>query len=221
MTPDCDRFELELGMRQHGALDAAEEAALDAHLAGCASCRRFADTGDVFDSTLRRRAAAEAATVDWTHLERGVHQLQRSHRLKLWLAPVFLLQTPLAFLVGTGHLPPPQVLAIAPFATVAIYLAYVWLVNRPFREVLAVVKSSDDLLAGYLRELRRQRLRARIFVVVNSVLSVACIAFGLVEGGVRLSWYMIGCQLLFSLWAVYDARYTLPRLARAIAEVTR
>jgi hypothetical protein len=220
MTPaECDRFEVEIGMRQHGALDRKEEAALDAHLVGCAACRQFAVASGDTEAALRTRAASDVRLVDWSELQRGVHRLGRSYRRKLWLAPIFLLQVPLIFLLGTGHLPPRELLTVGPFATVGLYLGYLWLVNRPFREVMAVVKHGDDLLLGYTRELRRQRLRARIFVVYNGLLALGCLGGVLAAPNLRVRLFSLGCTLLFAAWTAYDLRWKLPRLRRALAEV--
>ncbi|HEX4460096.1 MAG TPA: zf-HC2 domain-containing protein, partial [Polyangia bacterium] len=95
MTTKCERFEVEIGMRQHGALDARETARLDGHLTTCASCRDFAAAGGDFDLALERQVATELETVEWRAVEDGVTRLQRSYRRKLWLAPLFVLQVPL------------------------------------------------------------------------------------------------------------------------------
>lgn len=222
MATECDRFELEICMRQHGALDAREEAALDAHLAGCAGCARFAAGGGGIDAALQRNVLEEAAAVDWTALRDGVTRWQRRQRLELWLAPLFLLQVPLAFLAATGKLPPRELLVAGPPLTVALYVAWVWLVNRPFREVLAVARSHDDLLAGWTRELVRKRRRARVFAAVNGAIAVACLAAAVVvDGTTRLAIYSLGCAALFGGWSAYDVALTLPRLRRALAEAGR
>lgn len=221
MGPDCERYEIEIGMRQHGALDPAEEARLDAHLAGCASCRTFATAGGDIDSALKRHAEVDAAAVDWKKVEDGVGRLRRAYRRKLWLAPLFLLQVPIVFLLAVGQLPPAQLLAAAP-STVLLYLAYVWLVNRPFREVMAVVRSGEDLVVAYARELRRQALRARIFAAVNLALAIASLLAAVTASvGVRPRLYFFGCVLVFGAWAAYDLGVKLPRLRRALAEAGR
>ncbi len=217
MDRECDRFELEIGMRQHGALDAREEAALAAHLATCESCRAFARATGDGEAALKRQVDAELAQVDWRALHRGVERLQRSYRLKLWLAPLFILQVPLIFLLGLGHLPPRELLAASP-ATVFLYVAWVWLVNRPFREVMAVVKSGDELLVGYMRELRRQRLRARVFSVIYLFLAVPGLALAFGGDGLRLRLYGVGCAVLFGALVAYELLAKLPRLRRALAE---
>jgi hypothetical protein len=220
MASECERFEIEIGMRQHGALDPKEDEVLNAHLESCAACRQFAAANGGIEAALKHRVATDAAGVDWKKLQNGVHRLQRSYRRKVWLALLLVFQVPLIFLLGLGHLPPTELLAAAP-TTVVIYLAYLWLVNRPFREVMAVVKGADDLLLGYVRELRRQVLRARIFVFVNILLSLVCLIAALVEPGTRLRFYWIGCAVVFGGWAAYDLRSKLPRLRSALAEAGR
>jgi predicted anti-sigma-YlaC factor YlaD len=159
MTSDCERFEVEVGMRQHGALDAARLAALEAHLAGCPACRKFAEDAARQEDSLRSGVARDAATVDWTRIHEGVRTLRRGQRRRLWLAPVLLVLFPLALLVSGGRFHDPKLYALIPVANFSIYLVYVWLVGRPFREVLAVAHGGAPLLEGYARELRRQRLR--------------------------------------------------------------
>ena len=70
MTTECERFEIEIGMRQHGALDAREEVALDAHLRGCPTCQRFAATFGGIETTLRQRVEAVDVTgLPWTEVD--------------------------------------------------------------------------------------------------------------------------------------------------------
>jgi anti-sigma factor RsiW len=221
MNPDCERFEIEIGMRQHGALDAGAEAVLDAHLAGCRACRAFAGTSDALTASLKQRARADVAAVDWSEIQGGIVRLRRSYRRHLWLAPIFLLQLPLSALLATGELPPPEMLATMPIMTVGIYLAYVWLVNRPFREIMRVTRRPDDLLAAYARELRRQRLRARVFVALNTALALGCLAIALLGEDRSMLLYGLVCAALFACWAAYDLAVKLPRLGRALAEVSR
>ncbi len=137
MSSECEQYELRIGMRQHGALDASEESELLARLAGCNSCRSFAANSGSIDEALRQQAAADLAEVDSEKLQHRIRRMYRAYRLKLWLAPLFLLQIPVMYLLATGHLPALHILLQAP-GTVAVFLAYVWLVNRPFREVLVI-----------------------------------------------------------------------------------
>jgi anti-sigma factor RsiW len=222
MPTECDRFELEICMRQHGALDAAEESALDAHLAGCAACAQFAAGGGRFEDAVQRQVRAETSRVDWSRLQERVTSWQRWHRRKLWLAPLFLLQIPLVFILGTGQLPPRELLIVGPPLTVAIYVAWVWLMNRPFREVLAVARAHDDLLAGWRRELVRKRRRARVFAWVNAALAFGCLAAAFAPGNpIRLMIFALGAAGLYGGWSAWDFAVTLPRLRDALDEANR
>jgi predicted anti-sigma-YlaC factor YlaD len=218
MENDCETFEVELGMREHGALDPARMASLDAHLAGCPACRTYAESSGTHTTSLKREAELEADHVDWEHLQRGVHRLRRSYRLKLWLAPAFLFLFPLALLVSGGHVDP-KLYVLAPISNFAIYVAYLWLVGRPFREVLAVAKSNEPLLDGYVRELRRTRLRTWLFVAWNGAAALAMLTAALLDPRMRL--YGTLCALGFGAWTAYDLKARLPRLRRALAEVGR
>ncbi len=217
MTTKCERFEVEIGMRQHGALDQRETARLDGHLATCAGCRDFAAAGGSFDLALERQVAAELQTLDWRAVEQGVTRVRRSYRRKLWLAPLFVLQVPLIFWLGLGQAPPRELLLAAPL-TPLLFAGYVWLVNRPFRVLMSAVLRGDDLVAGFIGELRRQRLRARIFVGVNALLALTCVVQAIVVPELRLKLFDLAGALFFAAWAGYDVGWKLPRLQRALAE---
>jgi hypothetical protein len=222
MPAACERFEIEIGMRQHGALGAAEAVDLDAHLATCATCRAFAASQMGLEQTLHQRTAAEVARIDWQALERGVARLRRSYRLKLWLAPLFFLQVPLVFLIGSGKLPPIEMLVLGPPATVLLYVGFVWLVNRPFRSLLLAGASTEDLAAGYAAELQRRRVRAWVFIVANLgfvALGLAMALLGPADTRSRLSALFVAA--FFGVWAFVDLAFTLPRIARNLAEVRR
>ncbi|HWE26387.1 MAG TPA: zf-HC2 domain-containing protein [Polyangia bacterium] len=220
MTTKCERFEVEIGMRQHGALDARETARLDGHLTTCASCRDFAAAGGDFDLALERQVATELETVEWRAVEDGVTRLQRSYRRKLWLAPLFVLQVPLIFWLGLGQAPPRELLLAAPL-TPLLFAAYVWLVNRPFRALMSAVLRGDDLVAGFVAELRRQRLRARIFVGVNALLTLTCLTQALIVPELRLKLFELAGGLFFAAWATYDLAFKLPCLSRALDEAVQ
>jgi hypothetical protein len=219
MATQCEEFEVKIEMAAHDALDAAETRALGAHLHECASCRHFAERTGALADALKHEVKQEQTRTDWSRLEGGIARLRRAHRLKLWLAPLFLLQLPVSFLLATGHLPSLLLLVTIPQGTVVIFLVYVWLVNRPFREVLAVARAREDLMRGYERELLRRQLRARIFAVVNAGLALAGIVAAFFQPTARLVFYALGCALLFLGWAAYDVLRNLPRLGRALSEL--
>src|SRR5262249_36297928 len=131
-----------------------------------------------------------------------------------------VLQFPLLIWLSTGKLPPAPVLAAAP-STVLMYLGYLWLVNRPFREVLAVVKSGEGLFVGYTRGLRRQMGRARLFAVTNLSLPGLGLLLGSLARGLRGRRLGLGGAAVFGLWAAYALKSKLPRLRRALAEVSQ
>jgi len=219
MSGECQSFEIDIVRRQHGALPPEEAAALDAHLAGCASCRMFEAAGRRYQEAVARRSRAEAGQVNWETVSGRVRKLHRNYRLKLWLAPLLLLQFPLAALAAKGQLPPLRLLAIVAPIDVVLYLGYLWLVNWPLRRLVAAARSGQDLVAGYERELRRRRLRARLFAAVNGAIALACLYPALTSPGLQLRIYGLGCALLFGGWAAYDLFRRLPRLRAALSEV--
>ena len=95
------------------------------------------------------------------------------------------------------------------------------LVNRPFRTLMSAVLRGDDLVAGFVGELRRQRLRARIFVAVNVLLTLTCLVQAIVVPELRLKLFELGGALFFAAWAGYDVAWKLPRLTRALAEAAQ
>jgi hypothetical protein len=218
MTRSCEEFELDLVMREHGALVPAAAGALDDHMAGCPACRRFAADGSDVEDALRRIAARDAERIDWERVHAGVRSLRRGQRLKLYLAPLFLLQVPLVLLVGTGQLPTGEPLfLVGPPVTVALYLGWIWLVGRPFREVLAVVQAEDELLVAYERELRRRRSRARVFAALNTIFAATGVALAVANPHKALAGVFVA--IVFAAWAALDLLRTLPHIRRALAEV--
>ncbi len=219
MSNDCETFEVELGMRQHGALEPARVAALEAHLAGCASCRAFAAATGGQAASLRAAAEDESGRVDWDRVQEGVEGLRRSYRRKLWLVPLVLFALPLALLVSGGRFADPRLYVLFPTSNLLVYLAYLWLIGRPFREVVAVAKTGEPLLAGYVRELRRQRVRTWLFVAWNGAAALIMLASALFGMGARLRLFGALGALAFGAWVAYDLAARLPRLRRALAEV--
>lgn len=76
----CDEFEIAIDMRLQGALPAERQAELDAHLAGCESCRRFEAV--VKDTTQWMRQEAPRVVSGDRYLAlraRGEQLARRSH----------------------------------------------------------------------------------------------------------------------------------------------
>ena len=68
----CEEFEVQIEKRLHGALGAAQQASLEEHLAGCASCRAYQGAARGAEAGMRARAGAAAAEADWARVERGI-----------------------------------------------------------------------------------------------------------------------------------------------------
>lgn len=65
----CEDFEVEIEMRLHEALASAAE--LDAHLAGCSSCRAFEGMAKQMETTMTTTALAETRAIDWEAMKAG------------------------------------------------------------------------------------------------------------------------------------------------------
>src|SRR5512138_1511470 len=70
--PTCEEHEIAIEKRRHGALAAADTAALDAHLASCAACRAFEATSRRTEDAMAAMASEALGEVDWARVERGV-----------------------------------------------------------------------------------------------------------------------------------------------------
>jgi anti-sigma factor RsiW len=101
MTDPCDRWEIEIERRAHGALGPGEAEALAAHLAGCGRCQAFAGLVGQVNSRLQQDASVAAREADWPAIERRVEERARRMRRSGWLVPSALLgAAALSFALG-------------------------------------------------------------------------------------------------------------------------
>jgi anti-sigma factor RsiW len=73
----CDEFEVQLEKALHGALREDERVELQAHLAGCPSCRAFQTVVRTTEEHMAAAALTQAATVNWEGIAARVRQEQR------------------------------------------------------------------------------------------------------------------------------------------------
>lgn len=143
--------EIAIGMRQHGALDAAGCAELDAHLASCASCRAFAQTTLDLESKMQAHTLAELSHINWTNVEARLARIRDENRhlvpraaaamvgFVLVLAWIYDLQTAvLGGLLGAG-----------------ICAGFAVMVRRRRRELARAADSQGELLAFYRAQVAR------------------------------------------------------------------
>jgi hypothetical protein len=175
-----DDFEVQVEMRLHGALDAAGSAALDAHLASCASCRRFEALAKETETTMRTQAAETIGQVDWARVLAGVREVRAYHASALArMATLWAAFTLALALVAWPHSARQLAWEAAVAAALAVACSEVgpltaWLRLRRARqaertpaEMLAFLRSDLD---RRIREIRAARaLYTALAVAVNGL----------------------------------------------------
>ena len=74
---DCERFEIAIEQRRHGALAPDEVALLEAHLATCASCVAFDRAGQTMEETMRNATTETLSNMSWSRIEERFATWQR------------------------------------------------------------------------------------------------------------------------------------------------
>lgn len=159
---NCEGFEIVIEMRHHAAADAAAFARLDAHLAGCTSCRAYERLAGRSDEALRRRTEAADGSMDWNGLLRRMSTARRNFLYSgvlaaaLWSVIIGVL-----WLAHSGALkirvlePLPRILPVLiPFTLfgVAVHAGLIlWALSR--RSAFRGHASAPALLAAYRRDL--------------------------------------------------------------------
>ena len=158
----CEGFEIVIEMRRHAAADAAAFARLDAHLAGCESCRSYERFVVGSDEALRRRTEAADGSMDWDGLLRRMSSARRNFLYSgvlaaaLWSVIIGVL-----WLAHSGDLkirilePLPRTLPVLiPFTIFGVGVhagLIVWALRR--RSAFRAHASAPTLLAAYRRDL--------------------------------------------------------------------
>ena len=153
--PACPDFELALSLHAAQALDAAERAPLEAHLASCAPCARELLEAQCVLAALALPAPSHEEQAALASVPRRVQQGLRSRHARPWTAA--LLATALA--AGVAALlvpprPPPAVVAPTepPLSESALALE-AWAGADPMAEVLeplALAEERGDASTGAL-----------------------------------------------------------------------
>jgi anti-sigma factor RsiW len=167
---DCEHVEVEIEKRARGALSPAESAAVDVHLAGCASCRAFEHTVEELETAMRTNTTHELSTVDWNQMERGLAAMAATYRKAL---PRMAVATvPLIALITWAAEPAERLTTALLAAALAVGILMVGMVvrHRMDAKLAAIAEGRADLTATYrdeldvtIRRLRHGRVYLPIF----------------------------------------------------------
>lgn len=214
--PTCEEHEIAIEKRRHGALPAAESAALDAHLASCSACRAFEATSRRTEDAMAAMASEALGEVDWARVERGVRSSMARlvtafavmvsmvlalGALAWWTAPApGRDDATLGFAIGAG-------LVLAVFATVAAVKT---------RTMLRLERGPEML--AWLRRDRARRLRVlRLFAFVGPLIAIAYGSRAL-GGSSKGALWAASAAVVAAGWA-FATFVKLPRLRREVADL--
>lgn len=220
----CAEWEIAIEKRGHEALASSENAALQAHLAGCASCRAYAGLAHGMERTMQTAGAELDGRIDWQRVRAEVEQGARRARHELWAGGAWALfciaVVPWRQLLAA---PIPLAVLVAALVPAALLCAIVYRQTRGRALSAGASRASDAAALGWLREELNARIRGRrraLFLEVAACAVVAAVA--LLEQVPDRAWLRLvlvaGVVLVFgdAGWAAFRA---LPRLERERAEL--
>lgn len=201
-----EEAEIAIGMRQHGALDAAGCAALDDHLTSCASCRRFEHTTATLETEMQAHTINELSHVNWTHVEARLARL-RAENLNLVpraAAMVVALVAVVAWVYDANTALTTAALGAGICALFAV------MVRRRRREIARAAESDGELLACYRAQvagaLRRTRT-GRWFLPAMAALWLGTgVALVFTGHPVKEVVYQLAMAVFLAGWAVQTWR---------------
>lgn len=217
--PDCQRFEIAIDQRLHGALGEDEASALEAHCATCEGCRAYEDSARSTDLVLHSLAGEARVTVDWDRIDRAIRMELRARTRKL--AAGVVIGVVAVALATSGFAPPGEgvLFAIEVGALVgAIVLARVLVVMREVRSVSGLARG-DELIARHRAMVEKQVRSIRRFRWIALAVVVWCIfnAAHSIEVRHVIVHAGLACIVLGSWLHTLLVRY--PRLRRQLVEL--
>lgn len=173
----CEGYEVAIEERRLGTLDPSAAARLDAHLAGCASCRAFAAFQRRSEEIMTSNADATLDDHDWAVIKKNLRRAPRRWRDHLLLyAIAFIAATPMIalalggdvlFMLGT-------MLVVLPLAFAARFV----LDRRLVREMEWIGTREADFFAEYRRLVARGRRMLWTAIVLFPLWALAVDAIG-------------------------------------------
>ena len=217
----CETFEVALEERRLGALGPDDARRLDEHLAGCDSCRRFADF--IRDSEeIMHSADATLTDADWTVIKKTLrrgHTVVRNHLLLYAIA--FFAATPMIALALGGE---PFFFLVVMLAVLPFAFGLRALLNRRLgREMEWIGTREGEFFAQYRVLVDKQRRMLWTSIVLFPLWALAVDAIG---------WWVSGpgepitavCRALLvvvsSLFSVWLHRVPLRRLDEIRAQLS-
>ena len=224
----CDERELGIEQHLHGALGAAESAALTAHLETCPRCRAYQASAQGAEAVMHASVGSAATSADWSQVERAARgQLAR---LVFGFAAALLLVTGFGALAiwgfGGAH-PEPLVTLAVPAATSILTLGVgAWSVVRAgrFLRLGGSAESLAWLRTDLGRRVRSIRLGRWVLLALALGASACALATPAWAGGLAPAmWRWRVVEGIFgavglTIFAWVQA-YKLPRAMRELSEL--
>ena len=213
-----EEAEIAIGMRQHGALDAAGCAALEDHLTRCMSCRRFETTTVTLDTEMQAHTIDELSHVNWTLIEGRLARLRAENRNLVPRAAAMLLAL---VVVATWVYDATTALMTAALGA-GICGLFAAMVRRRRREIARAAESDGELLAFYRAQvagaLRRTRNGRWYLPAIAALWLGTGIALAITRHPMKEVVYQLAMGVFLAGWSVQTWR-DHARLRREQAEL--
>ena len=213
-----EESEIAIGMRQHGALDAAGCAALDDHLASCASCRRFEQMTATQENAMQAHTIHELSLVNWTHVEARLARLRAENRNLVPRAAAMLV----ALVLLSVWIYDRETTIMTALFGGGICALLVAMVRRRRREVARAAESDGELLAFYRAQVAgglRRTATARWFLPAMAAVWLGTgIAAAITGHPIKDVVYQLAMGVFVTGWSIHTWR-DHARLRREQAEL--
>jgi anti-sigma factor RsiW len=218
-----------LERQAHGALDPADAAELQAHVASCASCQAFAALIRQVEGQLAARAADAENRVVWADCERRVEREARGMRVLPWTLGALCLGVPGVFLcVFVTQLVRHRSSEVSGWMAALTSLFFVWVfvagaaIRRRWLSRYTLAQTSrEGLFAMYREQLaedRRSSRQAATILLVAATAALAVRALGPTMIGVERISLVLLAAVFFAAGSYFLFRRA-PQIDRQIREL--